>query len=138
MKHPGGRISGIGISTLVGGSNLNANQCFLGIYDSVSGAKIAETADVSGLFLGAGTTVNVPLSAPVDLVAGFYDVVWLFSNTAGSNPNILKITNSASAIAAGNPVGTLRAFSADTAQTSLPAVLGAKNNAGAITFVGLF
>lgn len=137
VKHPGGTITNILSCTIAPGVNLVAGQCFLGIYDPVTGNRLALTASVDVQFATPAVQV-IPLVAPlVALPAQFLDVVFLFNHAAGSTPAFCRVSGATGQFGAA-PAGTpLRAFTADAGAIALPAVLGAKTIRATPEWLGL-
>lgn len=133
FRHPGGVITNLYVAVVALGVSLTAGQCAMGIVDG-TGALVATTADISGLFGVSGVVVAVPLTAPINLPAGVYRAVMLFNNTAGVNPTLARVTaQSVTDLAAVPP--SFRGFSANTGVTALPGVLGAEANLGLVYWI---
>lgn len=140
IKHPGGLITGlayVSLSPQVGGV---AGQNFLGIYDT-AGNRLAQTADLTAAWAAANVVeVTSPLTAPINLPAGFYDIVVLANMNAGLNLGLVCWSGAAfvpsfGAAASGLP---FRGFTADAGAVALPAVLAAKTRRDGIDLFGLY
>lgn len=140
IKHPGGLITGIAyvsLSPQVGGV---AGQNFLGIYDT-NGNRLAQTADLTAAWAAANAVeVTSPLSAPINLPAGFYDIVVLANMNAGINPGLVCWAGAAFVPNFGAAVNgaPFRGFIADAGAVALPAVLGAKTRRDSLDLFGLY
>lgn len=129
IYHAGGSIKSLHFLTLNPMSGGVAGQNLAGIY-SPAGALLAQSGDLTALYQAMSLgLVTVPLVA--SLPAGFYDVAVLF-NSATLNPQMYRLqSQTAGALSAGaNGLTSPRSWSANTAQTSLPATLGAKIERG--------
>lgn len=128
VKHIGGTVNRIHMCDLSAAIGGTAGQNFVGIYDTVTGLLLAQSADATAIFATAGPVqLDIPLSAPINLPPRHYDVVFL-ANAGTITPGFCRLQGAAAitnAVRAGSNIPP-RAFSADTGRTTLPASLGAK------------
>lgn len=116
--------------TISGGVTLTAAQCFMAIYNATTGVLIGQTGDLSSganSFLSGGAYTFAVTGGPIaNVPAGDYDVVACFNGTTG--PGLARGTSAASGLINMLLTGTTaRFFTADTARTTAPAVLGTKS-----------
>lgn len=120
IRTAGQVLTNLHTGVFVAASGLTASQCFMAVFDSTSGSRLAITADLSGAFGTVGETTHALTAPPTIASAGFVYAGLLVNGTtppqlARGGPNITGLGNSRLAASA------KRVAQYGTAQTAMPA-----------------
>lgn len=135
VRHGGGTITNIlmatGGSPLIGGT---AGQNFVAIYDVTTSARLALSVDLTTQLATLPSPSSdpwvFPLSAPIILPAGMYDVAVLQNLTPGLAASFCRANGATGQTNVRMPLGSsnFKGWIADTAATAMPATLAAKSS----------